>query len=110
VFVRDLHKFILEYGVKERIPQQNVIVFDEAQRAWDESMMQAKKGVSASEPELLVASGDRVPEWCVLVGLVGDGQEIHSGEEGGLVQWADALSASSHRWEVHCPPRLVGLL
>jgi hypothetical protein len=107
VFVRDLHKFILEYGVKERIPQQNVIVFDEAQRAWDESMMQAKKGVSASEPELLVASGDRVPEWCVLVGLVGDGQEIHSGEEGGLVQWADALSASSHRWEVHCPPRLA---
>ena len=107
VFVRDLHKFILEYGVKERTPPQNVIVFDEAQRAWDRNMMGVKKGVAASEPELLVAAGDRVPEWCVLVGLVGDGQEIHSGEEGGLGQWADALSLSSQSWEVHCAPRLA---
>jgi hypothetical protein len=107
VFVRDLHKFILEYGVKERVPQQNVIVFDEAQRAWDEHMMQVKKGVAASEPELLVAAGDRVREWCVLVGLVGDGQEIHSGEEGGISQWAHALSLSDERWDLYCPPRLA---
>jgi hypothetical protein len=106
VFVRDLHKFILEYGVKQRTPSQHVIVFDEAQRAWDRDMMLIKKQVDASEPELLVRAGDRVPGWCVLVGLVGDGQEIHSGEEGGLVQWSDAIEASPEPWQVHCPPRL----
>jgi hypothetical protein len=34
VFVRDLHRFISSYGMSERIPKQNVLVFDEAQRAW----------------------------------------------------------------------------
>jgi hypothetical protein len=106
VFVRDLHKFILEYGVKGRIPTQHVIVFDEAQRAWDRHMMSVKKGVEASEPDLLVQAGDRIAGWSVLVGLVGDGQEIHSGEEGGLGQWRDAIIGSGASWEVLCPPRL----
>jgi hypothetical protein len=92
---------ILEYGVKERTPSQHVVVFDEAQRAWDREMMSIKKQVDASEPELLVRAGARVPNWCVLVGLVGDGQEIHSGEEGGLGQWKDAVERSPERgcWE-----------
>jgi hypothetical protein len=30
VFVRDLHRFISSYGLSERIPTQNVLVFDEA--------------------------------------------------------------------------------
>jgi hypothetical protein len=88
-------------------PSQRVIVFDEAQRAWDRKMMSIKKSVDASEPDLLVQAADRVPEWCVLVGLVGDGQEIHSGEEGGLGQWRQAIESSGRAWEVHCPPRLA---
>jgi Uncharacterized conserved protein (DUF2075) len=107
VFVRDLHKFILDYGLRERVPPQHIIVFDEAQRAWDRTMMMAKKQVDASEPGLLVSAGDRVPDWCVLVGLIGDGQEIHSGEEGGLVQWREAITQSTASWSVDCPPRLT---
>lgn len=107
VFVRDLHAYIREYGIRGRDPAHNVVVFDEAQRAWDARYMQEKRGISASEPELLIGAGDRMRDWSALVGLVGDGQEIYSGEEGGLGQWRDAILASPNDWQVVCPPRLA---
>lgn len=39
VFVRDLHKFITSYGLTERVLDQQLIVLDEAQRAWDSGYM-----------------------------------------------------------------------
>lgn len=50
-----------------------------------------------------------MPDWVSLVGLVGEGQEIHTGEEGGLEQWDVAISPpnASANWTVHCPPRLA---
>lgn len=112
VFVRDLHAFIRTYALNKRprVPDEHVIVFDEAQRAWDRAYMATRRHVEASEPELLVGIGERIPGWAALVGLVGDGQEIHSGEEGGLEQWRDAASTphAAHHWVVHCPPRLQG--
>jgi DUF2075 family protein len=107
IFVRDLHKFITSYGLSTRIPGQRLIVFDEAQRAWDAKYMFEKRGIRSSEPELLVGIGSRLPEWATLVGLVGSGQEIYAGEEGGLEQWRRALDTSSVEWEVHCPPSLA---
>lgn len=38
-FVRDLHKFVSSYGLTDRVPEQQLIVFDEAQRAWDSGYM-----------------------------------------------------------------------
>lgn len=108
VFVRDLHAFIKTYGLAARVPDVNVIVFDEAQRAWDAAYMMHKRGVQESEPELLVAIGARVPGWCTLVGLVGEGQEIHAGEEAGIEQWAVAVRREGEAsWVVHCPPRMA---
>ena len=51
----------------------------------------------------------RVPQWSVIVALVGSGQEIHTGEEAGTVQWADAIGESpdSVAWVVHGPPALI---
>lgn len=108
VFVKDLHAFIKTFGLSDKIPNEQVIVFDEAQRAWDRGYMQHKHGISASEPDLLVQVGERLPGWSMLVGLVGDGQEIHAGEEAGMDQWREAASApnASLEWAVHCPPRL----
>jgi len=40
-----------------------------------------------------------------MVGLVGEGQEIHVGEEGGIIQWNDAINKMKNRWIVHCPPK-----
>jgi DUF2075 family protein len=71
--------------------------------------MKAKRGVAKGEPQLLVEAGEKVDAWVTLVGLVGDGQEIHSGEEGGISQWAEAVRPpiASENWKVHCAPRLA---
>ena len=46
--------------------------------------------------------------WCV--GLIGAGQEIHIGEEGGVIQWRWAVEHAAHAsdWTVHLPPSLAG--
>jgi hypothetical protein len=108
-FVSDLHAFIKSYGTTAKIPKQNIIVFDEAQRAWDASHMMLKKGVEFSEPELLISIGERIPGWATLVGLIGHGQEIHTGEEAGIAGWFEALE-SEHAisdWKVYAPPRFA---
>jgi schlafen family protein len=107
VFVRDLHAYIRRYGIQRARPEHNVIVFDEAQRAWDADYMHLKRGVDRSEPDLLIDAGGRMPRWSAMVGLVGEGQEIYTGEEGGLAQWADAIRANGGPWDIHCPPRLA---
>jgi DUF2075 family protein len=110
VFVKDLHAYIRNYGILERQPKEHVVVFDEAQRAWDREYMHRKRNIDRSEPELLINAAMRLPGWAAFVGLVGDGQEIHSGEEGGLGQWADAIRdhGGKAEWVIHCPPRLAG--
>lgn len=52
IFVRDLHKFVQSYGVQQKVPSQHVVVFDEAQRAWDAKYMDYKGKSAASEPDL----------------------------------------------------------
>ena len=93
-FVRDVKNYVKQYlGDKTAVPPQHVIVYDEAQRAWDVEQVAAKHALPfpVSEPEAFVDFGERIPEWCVLVGLIGSGQEIHVGEEAGLGQWREAL-------------------
>ena len=106
-FVSDLHAFIKSYGTTAKIPKQHIIVFDEAQRAWDASNMMVKKGVAFSEPELLVAIGEKITNWTTLVGLIGHGQEIHTGEEAGIAGWSDAINSehAKSEWKVYAPPR-----
>jgi DUF2075 family protein len=92
-----------------KVPKQNIIVFDEAQRAWDSSHMLLKKDIPYSEPELLIAIGERIPGWATLVGLIGHGQEIHTGEEAGIAGWLDALESkhATSDWKVYAPPRFA---
>lgn len=47
--------------------------------------------------------------WALVLGLIGEGQEIHVGEEAGLQQWNDAISALGTKWVVHCPTKIAGL-
>jgi DUF2075 family protein len=110
-FVQDLHAFVTTYGTSTRAPQHHVIVFDEAQRAWDRGYMAWNSRGDGSEPDVLIQVGERLDRWCALFGLVGDGQEIHSGEEAGIGQWAEAIrDHATAEWAVHGPPRLEGAL
>lgn len=111
-FVRGVKDYVTRYSSRpEAVPPEHVLVFDEAQRAFDAQMMAMKHGARASrsEPEQFVEFADRIPEWGVVVGLIGSGQEIHVGEEGGIGQWRAAVEGSgrSSEWTVHAPPGLA---
>lgn len=114
-FVQDMHRFIREYGLErpDRVPPERLIVFDEAQRAWDEVKLTdfyleklpwVDRSLLASEPALLARIAARMPEGALVLALVGQGQEIHAGEEAGMGQWADALAQWPGRWSVFGPP------
>ena len=109
IFVQDVHGFLKSYGGRSaRTPEERIWVYDEAQRAWDADQVNKKRGQELSEPEDFLRLGARVGGSAVMVGLIGEGQEIHLGEEAGLRQWNDALRAVGGKWTVHCPPRLAG--
>jgi len=112
-FVRGVRDYVKRYSsASNPVPPEHVLVFDEAQRAFDAEQMQqthrrtADFSAGRSEPELFIEFAERIPGWCVVIGLIGEGQEIHVGEEAGLVQWRHAVegSASPGSWRVHCPP------
>ena len=54
----------------------------------------------------------RHADWCVIIGLVGGGQEINRGE-GGLEEWGAALAVleaegtDAVSWEIHVSPHVV---
>jgi len=93
-------------------PPERVVVFDEAQRAWDEETGQKLLQRRRSEPELFLDILRRLP-WACLVCLVGPGQEINRGE-GGMALWGLALDRESQAgrpWHVVASsPTDVGLL
>lgn len=113
-FVRRVKEYVKRYsGNKSLIPPEHVLVFDEAQRAFDVDKMRASHNNpnARSEPEEFIGFADRIPEWCVVIGLIGSGQEIHVGEEGGVGQWRKAVEASTRArdWNIHAPTALAGV-
>ena len=114
-FVRHIKGYLDRYvGHLGRIPAEHLLVFDEAQRAFSPARVaDTHKDWEiewiASEPQLFVQICDRMPDWSVLVGLIGSGQEIHVGEEEGLTQWRKALETSPNQWTIHSPKHLEGI-
>jgi len=108
VFVKDLHSVVNEFlAHKANDFQKNIIVFDEGQRAWDiKQMAEKKKSMTESEPDVIVRLCDERLDWCVLLILVGEGQEIYKGENSGIEQWNTALNKGSSNWKVVCPDKL----
>jgi hypothetical protein len=114
-FVRGVKEYLRRYVPRPAlVPPEHVIVFDEAQRAFDPEMIAKKHSEllgfdQKSEPDLMIEVADRVPEWCVVIGLIGSGQEIHIGEEAGIGQWRRAVEKSSKaaEWSIHGPPMIA---
>lgn len=85
-------------------PPEHIVVFDEAQRAWDAETGQKLLGRRRSEPELFLEILGKL-RWACLVCLIGPGQEINRGE-GGMRLWADALvgeASAGGAWRVIAP-------
>ena len=112
-FIQNIHHFRDEYAKTSEAPSDHVVVFDEAQRAWDESQaskFMQKRGYSdfsQSEPGFLLSVMDRHPEWATVVCLVGGGQEINTGEAG-ITEWLTALEDTFPNWEVHVANTING--
>ena len=105
-FIHNVHRFTEEYyGDSKKEPKHRVVVFDEAQRAWDAAQNKRKGRPSISEPEMILEVMDRHKDWAVIVALVGNGQEIHRGEAG-LAEWGRALARFPH-WKVCASPLVL---
>jgi hypothetical protein len=112
-FIQNVHHFRDEALIDSGPPIEHVVIFDEAQRAWNlkqtATFMLRKKrvaGFADSEPEFLVSYMDRRKDWAVIVCLVGGGQEINTGEAG-IDAWLDAVNRRFPDWEMFISSRLT---
>ncbi|HEX4871892.1 MAG TPA: DNA/RNA helicase domain-containing protein, partial [Nevskiaceae bacterium] len=111
-FIQSVHHFRDDGLADSGPPHDHVAIFDEAQRAWNReqtaSFMQRKRGRSGfdlSEPEFLISCLDRHIDWAVVVCLVGNGQEINTGEAG-IAEWLDSVERRFPDWRVYLSPQL----
>ena len=112
-FIQNIHHFRDHYIASTDPPDERVVVFDEAQRAWDDKKLSAKlrekRGIpqfGKSEPRFLIDVMDRHEGWCVVLCLIGGGQEIYEGEAG-LSEWFIALSKHHRNWRVYTSDELA---
>ncbi len=106
--VENVHVFARTYSddPHERAPSNHVVLFDEAQRAWDREQNFAKFKRNYSEPEMLLKIMERHADWAVVVALVGGGQEINTGEAG-LEEWGRSLATSAKPWTIYASPEAL---
>lgn len=107
-FIQIIHHFRDDAISVETPPVERVVIFDEAQRAWDEgnltNFMKKKKGVldfNMSEPEFLISILARHQGWATIICLIGGGQEINKGESAGLSGWLESLRNKFNDWDVY---------
>jgi hypothetical protein len=76
-----------------------VIVFDEAQRAWDREKatrdsQNRRSRLTMGEPAHALEIMGRRQGWAAIIALIGNGQEINTGEAG-LAEWGRAIAAAA---------------
>lgn len=99
-FIENVHRFIDNYFTSpEKIPNNKVVIFDEAQRAWNAEQSKRKFDRAFSEPEMMLEIMDRHTDWAAVVALIGGGQEINTGEAG-LREWGNNIVNKFPQWEV----------
>ena len=88
---------------------EHIMIFDEAQRVWNEKKMKSKHNkdsvLSVSEPMLLFRIMDRHKDWAVMICLVGLGQDIYDGEVG-INEWFRCGINNFTDWEMFYSPEI----
>jgi hypothetical protein len=101
--IQNIHHYTKDHfkDSEKRPPEDgNIVIYDEAQRAWDAAQNWRKNKLRHSEPEMILEVMGRL-EWCALIAIIGNGQEINTGEAG-LAGWKDALDQQPC-WTVYIP-------
>lgn len=87
---------------------ENILIFDEAQRVWNQEKMARKHDdpiMAVSEPKLLFRIMDRHEDWAVMICLVGLGQDIYDGEVG-INEWFRCGIEEFKDWELFYSPAI----
>ena len=86
-----------------------ILIFDEAQRVWNQQKMTSKHKddpmLSVSESHLLLSIMDRHQNWSVMICLVGLGQDIYDGEVG-INEWFRCGIEDFPEWEMFYSPEI----
>ena len=110
-FIQHNHRFIGDCLIKKTPPLERILIFDEAQRAYDlkktiSSLKRRRRQLEinledydSSQPEIILKSIDLHEDWAVIVCLVGGGQEINKGE-GGMGEWLKVIRDDFPNWKV----------
>lgn len=111
--VQTLMDFLREYlkAHEAAAPVDHVIIFDEAQRAWDAAYGKQKFNRAKSEASIFLEIMGRHEDWAVIIALVGGGQEINRGELG-LSEWGKAiaeehLGSIARKWIAMVSPEVI---
>lgn len=104
-FVQNVHQFLDFYHNNDQTPQDKIILFDEAQRAWNAEHSKRKFDRDFSEAEMLFNIMNRNKGWAVIVALIGSGQEINTGEAG-LAEWGKTINEKFSNWKIYISPEL----
>jgi hypothetical protein len=104
-FIQNVHHFRDDGLASEKPPSEHVVIFDEAQRAWNKkkaAQFMRERGIDfdMSEPEFLISVMDRREDWSTIICLIGGGQEINTGEAG-LIEWFNALQSRFKHWDIY---------
>jgi len=113
-FIQKIHHFRDDAISVETAPIERVVIFDEAQRAWDKlnlsEFMKTKKGVfefNMSEPEFLIHIMNRQIGWATIICLIGGGQEINKGESAGIYGWFQSLREKYSNWDLYLSDKIT---
>lgn len=111
-FIQNIHHFRDDNLISNQAPDEKIVVFDEAQRAWTKekatSFMKSKgKDFNMSEPEFLIDVMNRHENYCTIICLIGGGQEINTGEAG-LSEWIIALKNHYQNWDIYYSNLITG--
>ena len=110
--LQNVHRFLEHHVLKpDETPEARIIVFDEAQRAWDQTQatrdtQRRVSRLTLSEPAHMLDILARHQGWCALVALIGQGQEINTGEAG-LGEWARVIAERPEWRAVAAPGRIA---
>lgn len=104
-FVKNVHHFLDFYYSNNQVPPDKIVLFDEAQRAWNAEQSKRKFDRDFSEAEMLFSIMNRNSGWAVIVALIGSGQEINTGEAG-LSEWGKTISNKFSNWKIFVSPEL----
>ena len=100
--IQSSYVFKKDNSSHKRPTPENILIFDEAQRVWNQEKMARKHNdptMAVSEPHLLYSIMNRHQDWAVMICLVGLGQDIYDGEVG-INEWFKCGIVDFKDWEL----------